>query len=118
MAHRSLIALVIASVLWSCTGGGSPSHPHAVVDGHTPSTPATASASGASHDNSNDKGAALRQAADAAIDTERLIAWRRHFHQFPQLSNREVKTAAYIADRLREMGLSPKTGIAATGSSR
>ena len=26
-----------------------------------------------------------------------VIQWRRHFHQFPELSNRETKTGAYIA---------------------
>ena len=26
-----------------------------------------------------------------------LISWRRHFHEFPELSNREVNTGKYIA---------------------
>ena len=49
-----------------------------------------------------------------AIEPE-LITWRRHLHQNPELSNREVETAKYIADRLRSFGLEPQTGIAKTG---
>ncbi|GHM99662.1 N-acyl-L-amino acid amidohydrolase [Cytophagales bacterium WSM2-2] len=45
----------------------------------------------------------------------KLIEWRRHVHQFPELSNREVKTAAYIADHLKSLGLKVQTGIAKTG---
>jgi amidohydrolase len=32
-----------------------------------------------------------------------LIAWRRHFHEFPELSNREVNTGKYIADFLKTL---------------
>lgn len=49
-----------------------------------------------------------------AIQTK-LVEWRRHLHQNPELSNREYNTAAYIAERLRQMGLEVKTGIAKTG---
>jgi amidohydrolase len=44
-----------------------------------------------------------------------LIAWRRHFHQYPELSNRETKTAALIADHLRSLGIEVQTGVAKTG---
>ncbi|MGN6417614.1 MAG: amidohydrolase [Pseudobacter sp.] len=44
-----------------------------------------------------------------------LIEWRRHIHQHPELSNREVKTAEYIAQILRSFGLEVQTGIAKTG---
>lgn len=44
-----------------------------------------------------------------------LLAWRRHLHQHPELSNREVETAKYIAERLRSFGLEPRTGVAKTG---
>lgn len=49
-----------------------------------------------------------------AIEQE-MLAWRRHLHQHPELSNREQKTAAYIAERLRSFGLKPVTGIARHG---
>ena len=50
----------------------------------------------------------------AAIETE-LLAWRRHLHQHPELSNREVETAKFVAEKLRSFGLQPQTGVARTG---
>ena len=50
----------------------------------------------------------------AAVEPE-LLAWRRHLHENPELGNREVKTAAYLVERLRSFGLEPQTGIARTG---
>ena len=32
-----------------------------------------------------------------------LINWRRHFHEFPELSNREVNTGKYIAEFLKTL---------------
>jgi amidohydrolase len=51
----------------------------------------------------------------AAAQQEQVVQWRRWFHANPELSNREVKTAEYIARQLRDMGLEPKTGIAHNG---
>src|SRR5829696_2903 len=53
--------------------------------------------------------------AKAAAILPRVIEWRRHLHQFPELSNREVKTAKYVEDNLRKLGLEVRTGIAKTG---
>ena len=50
----------------------------------------------------------------AAIEQE-LIAWRRHLHQNPELSNREFETSKFVAEKLRSFGLEPHTGIAKTG---
>jgi amidohydrolase len=44
-----------------------------------------------------------------------LLAWRRHLHQHPELSNREVETSKFIAEQLRSFGLEPQTGVAKTG---
>jgi len=44
-----------------------------------------------------------------------VVQWRRDFHQHPELSNREERTAAKVAERLRAMGLKPQTGIAHHG---
>ena len=44
-----------------------------------------------------------------------LIEWRRHFHEFPELSNREFNTGKYIADYLKSIGLEVKYPIAKTG---
>jgi amidohydrolase len=50
----------------------------------------------------------------AAVEPE-LLAWRRHLHEHPELSNRETETAKYVAERLRSFGLEPQTGVAKTG---
>lgn len=44
-----------------------------------------------------------------------IIEWRRHIHKYPELGNREVKTAKYIENHLRKLGLEVRTGIAKTG---
>ena len=44
-----------------------------------------------------------------------LISWRQHFHEFPELSNREFKTGAYIADYLKSIGLGVNYPVAKTG---
>jgi len=44
-----------------------------------------------------------------------LVDWRRHLHAHPELSNREVETARFVAERLRAMGLAPRTGVAGHG---
>ncbi len=44
-----------------------------------------------------------------------VVTWRRHFHQYPELSNREYKTAAKIAEELKAMGIPFETGMAYTG---
>ncbi len=46
---------------------------------------------------------------------EQMISWRRDFHQNPELSNREFKTAKKIAAHLKELGIETQTGIAKTG---
>ncbi len=45
----------------------------------------------------------------------KVIEWRHHFHQHPELSNREFETAKYIADYMRELGFEVQTGVAKTG---
>ena len=45
----------------------------------------------------------------------KVIEWRRDIHQHPELSNREFRTAKFIAEHLRKLGLEVKTGIAHTG---
>jgi len=45
----------------------------------------------------------------------KVIQWRRHFHQFPELSNREFNTSKKISEHLKALGLEVETGIAHTG---
>lgn len=45
----------------------------------------------------------------------KVIEWRRYFHENPELSNREFKTAEKIEAHLRSLGLEVQTKIAHTG---
>ena len=45
----------------------------------------------------------------------KVIEWRRDFHQNPELSNREFKTAEKIAKHLKSLGMEVETGVAHTG---
>jgi amidohydrolase len=56
---------------------------------------------------------AIRDRVDAL--EPKLIEWRRDIHQHPELSNREFRTAALVAEHLRSLGLEVRTGIAHTG---
>ena len=60
---------------------------------------------------------ALKQKISLAADKieSKCIAWRRDFHQHPELGNHEFRTAKIIADHLRILGLEVKEGIAVTG---
>lgn len=46
---------------------------------------------------------------------DKVIEWRRDFHEHPELSNREFKTAEKIAEHLNSLGIETQTGIAKTG---
>ena len=45
----------------------------------------------------------------------KVIDWRRDFHQNPELSNREFKTAEKITKHLRSLGIEVQTGVGKTG---
>jgi amidohydrolase len=45
----------------------------------------------------------------------KLIEWRRHFHQNPELSNRETKTGAFIVAHLKSLGIEVQYPVAKTG---
>jgi amidohydrolase len=53
--------------------------------------------------------AAVQRFAPEAIEI------RHRLHQNPELGNRETGTAALVTERLRALGLEPRTGIAHTG---
>lgn len=53
--------------------------------------------------------------AFAAVEP-RVIEWRRDFHEHPELSNREFRTSAIVAEHLKRLKLDDvKTGVAHTG---
>ena len=51
----------------------------------------------------------------AQAEETRVIAWRRDFHEHPELGNQETRTAGIIAAHLRKLGLEVTTGVARTG---
>ncbi len=59
----------------------------------------------------------LKTQVDKSADRieSKIINWRRHFHQFPELSNREFKTAQKVAEHLKNLGLDVRTGVGHTG---
>jgi amidohydrolase len=57
--------------------------------------------------------AEIRAAAEAM--TPALVATRRDIHQHPELGNREVRTGALVAERLRALGLEVRHPVAKTG---
>jgi amidohydrolase len=52
---------------------------------------------------------------NAAAVNDSVITWRRYLHQYPELSNREFKTAVFIAAHLKAMGIDVKTNVGKTG---
>ena len=61
--------------------------------------------------------AAMHAAIDAAAAQilPKVVAWRRDFHEHPELGNSEVRTAKIVADELRSLGFEVKAGVAKTG---
>ena len=55
----------------------------------------------------------ISQAADK-VETK-VIAWRRDFHEHPELGNNEKRTAQIVAKHLESLGIEVKTGVAKTG---
>lgn len=54
--------------------------------------------------------------AACADIAERVVIWRHHLHQHPELPNREERTAHFIADHLNSLNLDEvRTGIAGHG---
>ncbi len=54
---------------------------------------------------------------DHAAMAAKVVAWRRDFHQHPELGDNEVRTAATVAKHLQSLGMEVRTGIAHTGVS-
>ena len=58
-------------------------------------------------------------AADVTAKIEavmpKVVEWRRDFHQHPELSNQEFRTAKIVADHLRSLGMEVETEVAHTG---
>jgi amidohydrolase len=65
--------------------------------------------------------AAMAQISPSSIEkyakdvNDSVVAWRRHLHQYPELSNRETNTMNYIVSKLQGLGLEIKAPFAKTG---
>ncbi len=47
---------------------------------------------------------------------DEVTGWRRHLHETPELGYEEVKTAAFVASKLREFGFDEvHEGVGVTG---
>ena len=51
----------------------------------------------------------------AQAEEAKVIAWRRDFHQHPELGNEETRTAGIVAAHLKSLGLEVQTGVGRTG---
>src|SRR5262249_120741 len=60
-------------------------------------------------------GETIDLAAEVAAARAGLVPLRRDFHQHPELSWHEARTARTVAERLRAAGLVVQEGIAGTG---
>jgi len=62
---------------------------------------------------------AIDMSAEINSATEKVlpqvVEWRRHLHQYPELGNREFKTADYIEKHLRRLGIEVRAKVAKTG---
>ncbi len=45
----------------------------------------------------------------------RVTSWRRHLHRHPELSLQEHQTAAFVCERLRELGIGFEAGVGGAG---
>ncbi len=52
--------------------------------------------------------------AAQAVEAD-VIAWRRDLHAHPELGLAETRTAAFVAERLRAMGIEVREGVGRTG---
>lgn len=46
---------------------------------------------------------------------EQLVAWRRDFHQHPELGFQEMRTSGIVAGHLHELGIEVQQGVGGTG---
>ncbi len=52
---------------------------------------------------------------EASLLKEKLISWRRDFHQHPELGFQEYRTSAIVAEILKAIGYQVQEGVAETG---
>lgn len=45
----------------------------------------------------------------------KLISWRRHLHEYPEISGQEAATSAFVSEKLTELGVPHIGGVGGTG---
>ena len=50
-----------------------------------------------------------------AVDLDEMVATRRDLHMHPETAFEEVRTSGVVIERLKALGLSPRTGVGKTG---
>jgi len=53
--------------------------------------------------------------AELAHNFDEVVSWRRHMHQYPELSFKETETAKFIAEKLESFGLEVKKNVGGNG---
>ena len=53
--------------------------------------------------------------AELEHNFDEVVSWRRHMHQYPELSFKETETAKFIAEKLESFGLEVKTNVGGNG---
>jgi amidohydrolase len=98
--NRSVLAPAALTVLLIATG---PARTHAQAKAPASAGPA--------------KAASIHTAIDRGADAilPRVVAWRRDFHEHPELGNNETRTAQVLAAELKALGFEVRTGVAKTG---
>jgi amidohydrolase len=64
--------------------------------------------------NAQEKWQAKVDAAAAAVE-QKVITWRRDFHEHPELGNQEKRTAGIVAAHLKSLGIEVQEQVAVTG---
>ena len=57
----------------------------------------------------------IAQTPFAGAELDEMVATRRDLHAHPELGFEEVRTSGLVAERLRALGLEPRTGVGRTG---
>ena len=52
---------------------------------------------------------------EARLMNEQIVAWRRHFHAYPEIGHDVPQTEAYLGQELEAMGLQVRTGVGGHG---
>ena len=105
MSLRLISAFCVLSLLFAIGAPSATAQPALPDDAPVASTPSMEGVSPWAN--------AINEKVEAVMPDVR--SWRRDIHEHPELSNRESRTAAKVAEHLRSLGIEVETGVAHTG---